>query len=110
MSRLLRLVLALALLAGSLAAQAPPRSAAKSLKALTGGTLIDGFGGKPIRNSVIIVEGERITAVGQLGTVPIPSGAEIISTEGMTVLPGLWDMHVHLMPRSAARRTGRQWR
>src|SRR4029434_6339029 len=69
----------------------------QTLKALVGGTLIDGFGGKPIRNSVIIIEGERIKAVGQVGTLPVPAGAEIISTEGMTVLPGLWDMHVYLM-------------
>jgi imidazolonepropionase-like amidohydrolase len=67
------------------------------LKALVGGTLIDGFGGKPIPNSVIIIEGERIKAVGQVGTLSVPRGAEVISTEGMTVLPGLWDMHVHTM-------------
>lgn len=67
------------------------------LKALVGGTLIDGFGGKPIQNSVIIIEGERIKAVGQVGKLSIPQGAEVISTEGMTVLPGLWDMHVHTM-------------
>ena len=67
------------------------------VKALVGGTLIDGYGSKPIRNSVIIIEGERIKAVGQVGSLAIPAGAEIISTEGMTVLPGLWDMHVHLM-------------
>jgi imidazolonepropionase-like amidohydrolase len=69
----------------------------RNLKALVGGTLIDGFGSKPIRNSVIIIEGERIKAVGQVGSLAIPAGAEVISTEGMTVLPGLWDMHVHLM-------------
>jgi imidazolonepropionase-like amidohydrolase len=69
----------------------------KNVKALVGGTLIDGFGSRPIRNSVILVEGERIRAVGQVGTLAVPAGAELISTEGMTVLPGLWDMHVHLM-------------
>jgi len=68
-----------------------------NVKALVGGTLIDGYGSKPIRNSVIIIEGDKIKAVGQLGSLPIPSGAEVISTEGMSVLPGLWDMHVHLM-------------
>ena len=72
-------------------------SFAQQLKALVGGTLIDGFGGTPIRNSVIIVEGERIKAIGQVGSLAIPARAEIISTEGMSVLPGLWDMHVHLM-------------
>ncbi len=68
-----------------------------NVKALVGGTLIDGFGGKPLTNSVIIIEGERIKAVGQVGALAIPAGAEIISTEGMSLLPGLWDMHVHLM-------------
>jgi imidazolonepropionase-like amidohydrolase len=66
-------------------------------KALVGGTLIDGFGGKPILNSVIILNGETIETVGRMGEVEIPKNVEIISTEGMTVLPGLWDMHVHLM-------------
>jgi imidazolonepropionase-like amidohydrolase len=80
-------------------AAANPSSEAQSrnMKALVGGTLIDGFGSLPIRNSIVIIEGERIKAVGQLGALAIPPGAEIISTEGMTVLPGLWDMHVHLM-------------
>ena len=73
-----------------------PQSAAR-LKALVGGTLIDGFGGRPLRNSVILIDGERITAVGVQGALAIPAGAEVISTEGMSVLPGLWDMHVHLM-------------
>jgi len=67
------------------------------IKALVGGTLIDGYGGKPIYNSVILVKGEKIVEVGTQGQVEIPKGAEIISTEGMSVLPGLWDMHVHLM-------------
>jgi imidazolonepropionase-like amidohydrolase len=69
---------------------------ARTVKALVGGTLIDGFAGPPIQNSVILVDGERITAVGQVGRLAVPQGAEVISTEGMTVLPGLWDMHVHL--------------
>jgi imidazolonepropionase-like amidohydrolase len=70
---------------------------AVGVKALVGGTLIDGFGGRPLRNSVVIVQGERISAVGTVGTLAVPGGAEVISTEGMSVLPGLWDMHVHLM-------------
>ena len=69
---------------------------AEGIKALVGGRLIDGFGGKPLENSVVLIEGERITRVGRQGEVPVPRGAEIISTEGMSVLPGLWDMHVHL--------------
>jgi imidazolonepropionase-like amidohydrolase len=64
--------------------------------ALVGGMLVDGNGSHPIQNSVVIVDGDRIRAVGQAGSLAIPQGAEVISTEGMTVLPGLWDMHVHL--------------
>ena len=70
---------------------------AARVKALVGGTLIDGHGGPPLRNSVILIEGQRIRAVGSVGTLAVPAGAEVISTEGMSVLPGLWDMHVHLM-------------
>jgi imidazolonepropionase-like amidohydrolase len=65
--------------------------------ALVGGTLIDGHGGLPLRNSVILVDGERIAAVGPIGSLAVPAGVPVISTEGMYVLPGLWDMHVHLM-------------
>ena len=66
-------------------------------KALIGGTLINGYGNPPIKNSVVLIEGETIVKVGTVETTPIPKNAEIISTEGMSVLPGLWDMHVHLM-------------
>lgn len=67
------------------------------LKALVGGTLIDGFGSDPIPNSIIIINGEKIESIGTVGQLDIPEGAEIISTEGMSIMPGLWDMHVHLM-------------
>lgn len=70
---------------------------AQELKALVGGTLIDGYGSTPIRNSVVIIEGERIKEIGTVGKIDIPEDAEVISTEGMSVMPGLWDMHVHLM-------------
>jgi imidazolonepropionase-like amidohydrolase len=66
------------------------------VKALVGGTLIDGFSSTPIRNSVILIEDDKITAVGTRGSLDVPEGAEVISTEGMSVMPGLWDMHVHL--------------
>ena len=69
----------------------------RAITALVGGRLIDGLGGRPIDDSVILIEGERIKAVGQVGTLEVPAGAQIISTERMSVLPGLWDMHVHLM-------------
>ncbi|GAB4191677.1 MAG: amidohydrolase family protein [Wenzhouxiangellaceae bacterium] len=67
------------------------------LKALVGGTLIDGNGGPVIRNSVIVIDGDTIQAIGTVGQLEPPAGAEVISTEGMSVMPGMWDMHVHLM-------------
>jgi imidazolonepropionase-like amidohydrolase len=69
----------------------------RATRALVGGTLVDGFAGPPIQNSVVLIDGEKISAVGQVGTLAVPAGAEVLSTEGMTVLPGLWDMHVHTM-------------
>ncbi len=68
----------------------------QDIKALVGGTLIDGYGSTPIQNSVIISEGERIKEVGRIGAIGIPEDAEVISTEGMSVLLGVWDMHVPL--------------
>ncbi|MFK8015672.1 MAG: amidohydrolase family protein [Gammaproteobacteria bacterium] len=66
-------------------------------KALVGGRLIDGLLGSPIANSVILIDGDTIERVGSIDTLPVPAGYEVISTEGMSVMPGLWDMHVHLM-------------
>src|SRR5262245_3732501 len=97
---ILVVLLLAALSASHLAARAAQQRTASSkatVRALVGGTLVDGFGGRPIRNSVVLIEGERISNVGQVGTLSVPAGADVISTEGMTVLPGLWDMHVHLM-------------
>ncbi|MBC7990652.1 MAG: amidohydrolase family protein [Luteimonas sp.] len=65
--------------------------------ALVGGTLVDGTLAEPLDDSVVLIEDERIVAVGTVGSLPVPADAQVISTEGMTVLPGLWDMHVHLM-------------
>ena len=75
----------------------PQPSQPSGVTALVGGRLIDGYGGEPLENSVVIVEDGRIREVGRIGEVAVPAGAQVISTEGMSVLPGLWDMHVHLM-------------
>ncbi len=58
---------------------------------IQGGTLIDGNGGAPVANAVVVVQGNRITAVGTAGQVQIPAGAEIIDASGKWVLPGLFD-------------------
>jgi imidazolonepropionase-like amidohydrolase len=80
--------LALILLATSLHAQP---------LVLAGGRLIDGFGGPPVENAVVVIEGNTIRAVGPESAVKIPAGARVIDTNGYTMMPGLMDMHVHLM-------------
>jgi len=58
---------------------------------IQGGTLIDGNGGAPVPNSVIVIEGDRIAAVGRQGQVQIPAGAQVINAAGKWVTPGLID-------------------
>ncbi len=65
--------------------------------ALVGGRLIDGFGHAPINDSVILVYGDTILDVGTIDTLPVPDSYKIVSTEGMDILPGLWESHAHLM-------------
>ena len=72
-------------------------TAAAQQTALVGGRLIDGFGHAPIADSVILVDGDRIVAVGTVETLDVPDGYTVISTDGMDVLPGLWEAHAHLM-------------
>lgn len=64
--------------------------------AILGATLIDGNGGAPVRNSLILVDGDRITAVGTMDTLSVPEGYAPVSGEGMTLMPGFIDAHVHL--------------
>ena len=72
--------------------------AAPPVTAIRAGTLIDGSGASPQKNVVIIVTGERISAVG--ANVQIPTGATVIDLSGETVLPGFIDAHVHLAGRT----------
>src|SRR5450755_530484 len=58
---------------------------------IQGGTLIDGNGGAPVANSVIVIQGNRITAVGRAGQVQVPAGAKTIDARGKWVTPGLID-------------------
>ena len=67
-----------------------------AVTAIVGGTVVDLEGKAPIENAVILVEGERITAIGEAGKVKIPDGAEQIDTGGSWLIPGLMNMHVHL--------------
>ena len=85
----------IALLAALLTLQQAPQPQVTAIRA---GTLIDGTGGAPIKNAVILVQGGRITAVG--AGVAVPGGATVIDLSGFTVLPGFIDAHVHLAGRT----------
>jgi imidazolonepropionase-like amidohydrolase len=60
------------------------------------GNLFDSEATAIRKGMTVVVEGERITAVGPDGTVPVPPGATIVDATGKMVLPGLWDMHAHM--------------
>jgi imidazolonepropionase-like amidohydrolase len=93
------LLIAAVTLSGALPAagrQRPAPAPRNVTLALAGGRILDGYGGPPIENGVILVAGDRIAAVGSASELSVPAGVPMIATEGMTVMPGLFDMHVHL--------------
>ena len=87
-------VLALLAAAGLRPAAQAPAPAGRT--AIVGGTLIDGNGGAPIADAVVLIDGARISAVGTRGTVTIPAGAQEIDARGRWIVPGLVDTNVHL--------------
>jgi imidazolonepropionase-like amidohydrolase len=105
MSTRSHLVLSSLFVLASAAAPAPGRQAAPGspqaappprVVAVKCGKLIDGEGGAPVANAVVVIEDERIKAVGAAASVAIPAGAEVVDLSSMTVLPGLIDCHTHL--------------
>ncbi len=85
----------LALMALALASTSALGQPAKTT-VLTGGMLISGLSVPPLHNARVVIQGERVVAVGPASEVAIPAGAEVIDTSGQTMLPGLIDAHAHL--------------
>ena len=73
--------------------------AASTALAVQGAVLIDGTGRPPMQDATVVVEGERLTAVGPAATTPAPPGAQTIDGRGKFLIPGLVDMHVHVYTR-----------
>ena len=78
--------------AGRVAQATPPAG----VTAIIGATLVDGTGRAPVPDAVIVVTGDRITAVGPREAVAVPPGATIIDATGQFVVPGFIDTNVHL--------------
>ena len=74
-----------------------PRAKPSGVIALRGGTVITMRGNEVIPNADIVITNNRITAVGKRGEVPIPQNAKVKDIRGMTVMPGLIDVHAHWM-------------
>ena len=71
-------------------------TAAAQPVAIVGGTLIDGAGGAPVADSVVVVAGTRIKMLGSRSSVAIPKGARVIDAAGRFLIPGMIDTNVHL--------------
>lgn len=87
MRRVWGLALGLAMLAGT--------ADAKTV-AVTADRLLDVKAGKYVEKPLVLIEDGRIVSVGQAGGAAIPEGAERVDLPGVTLVPGLIDMHVHL--------------
>lgn len=83
------LVVALAL--GATSGLAQPQSPV----ALVGATIVDGNGGAPISDGVVVLRGDRIEAVGPRASVRLPRNARVVDVAGKWITPGLVDAHVH---------------
>ena len=70
--------------------------ASDSVVAIVGATVIDGNGGAPLRDAVVVVRGKRIASVGARASVSVPSGARVIDGSGKFLTPGFIDTNVHL--------------
>jgi imidazolonepropionase-like amidohydrolase len=64
--------------------------------AFVGATVIDVVSGKPVPDQTVIVEGDKITAVAPTARAKVPDGVRRIDAKGKFLIPGLWDMHVHI--------------
>jgi imidazolonepropionase-like amidohydrolase len=72
-------------------------AAEPSRTALVGGMLLDGSGQPPVHHAAVLIEGARIVAAGPSSEVKIPPGTRIIDTSGRTMMPGMIELHAHLI-------------
>ena len=80
-----------------LATMAVSASAQTNKLALVGGMLFDGYEVPPLHHAAVLIEGERIVRVGPAAEVEIPADYRVVDTSGRTMMPGLIDLHAHLV-------------
>jgi imidazolonepropionase-like amidohydrolase len=68
---------------------------APAVRALVGGTLVDGTGAAPVKDAVVVIRDGKIVCAGTRAACPVPAGVEVMDISGMWVAPGLVDAHVH---------------
>ncbi|MFN8572183.1 MAG: amidohydrolase family protein [Gemmatimonadaceae bacterium] len=83
----------------ALAAQFAPKPAAALV--IRNGDLFDSESGATRTHMTVVIQRDRITAVGPADSVAVPAGATIIDATGKTIIPGLWDMHTHAFQGSS---------
>jgi imidazolonepropionase-like amidohydrolase len=76
--------------------------------AITHVTVIDATGRAPQPDQTVLIDGGRITAVGSAAKIKVPKSARTIDASGKFLLPGFWDMHVHLAGVTADPSWGKQ--
>jgi imidazolonepropionase-like amidohydrolase len=64
--------------------------------AIGGGRLVDGTAADPVDNALILIEDGRITHAGKANGTTVPRGTRLVEAEGATVMPGMFDVHVHI--------------
>jgi imidazolonepropionase-like amidohydrolase len=67
-----------------------------SVVVFKGALLIDGTGSPPIKKSILVIDGDKITAVGKEGKLHYPKNARVIDVEGRTIMPGIINAHGHV--------------
>jgi imidazolonepropionase-like amidohydrolase len=69
-----------------------------------GGTVIDGTGAPPVVDGAVVIQGDRVAAVGQASSFRIPRTARVVNAAGGTILPGVINSHTHSTHEAEARR------
>jgi imidazolonepropionase-like amidohydrolase len=75
----------------------PARPASPQRLALVGGMLLDGYDAPPLHHAAVLIEGDRIVRVGPAASTPVPEGYTVIDTRGRTMMPGMIELHAHLV-------------